>query len=108
MSNSQRFADSLVSARDLMTVELVVDGVVEAVKETITELRGRIEALEQRPPSPEYRGIFRPTETYHSGALVTHRGSLWLGLRDSAGATPGSAPDAWKLIVKSGHAPRED
>jgi hypothetical protein len=61
-----------------------------------------VAALKQRPPTPQYRGIFEDGPMYAAGSLVTKAGSLWLATRDTA-TVPGSGPSSgWTLIVKNG------
>ena len=61
----------------------------------------KAQMLEQRSPGVEYGGVFEAGGAYRKGVLITHRGSLWLSLAQTAHRPPG---DAWKLIVKKGDA----
>jgi len=70
--------------------------------ERIDALEKQIKTLEERPQL-EYRGVFSDSTLYQMGSLVTRSGGLWLALRETA-ATPGTASECWRLIVKEGHA----
>ncbi|HYT69701.1 MAG TPA: hypothetical protein VEL51_24995 [Vicinamibacterales bacterium] len=107
--------------------ERLADIVVTAIKMAIAPLRDRIAALEGRAsqtdadptidraaivarlkaledrPALTYAGVFEHGVAYREGALVTRSGSLWLALHDTR-ATPGSDPEKWRLVVKSGQA----
>jgi hypothetical protein len=87
-----------VTHEDLEHLVLVLARVCQAV---VDPIKARLEALEARPPSPEYLGIFEQGKTYPRGGLVTRDGSLWLALTETT-LTPGSHRTAWRLIVKSG------
>ena len=52
-----------------------------------------------------WRGTFKQSEIYRSGELLTHDGSLWVVLRETA-QIPGRPPEgqaaAYQLVVKNG------
>jgi hypothetical protein len=76
--------------------------VANAIKQAVAPLRDRIASLEARPVL-KYGGVFEQGASYQEGVLVTRSGSLWLCLRETR-ATPGSDPEKWRLVVKSGGA----
>ena len=82
--------------------EAVADAVVEAMKRAIKPLQDRIAKLEARPEL-KYGGVYAPNVTYNAGTLVTRSGSLWIALHETR-ATPGTDPEMWRLVVKSGGA----
>jgi hypothetical protein len=55
------------------------------------------------PPGVHHAGTWIAGKTYQRSSLVTHGGSLWIALEDAADKRPGQC-DAWRLIVKNGHA----
>ena len=56
-----------------------------------------------------WRGCYKSAEIYRSGELLTHDGSLWVVLRDTA-QVPGRPKDgeapAYQLVVKRGEVAR--
>jgi hypothetical protein len=68
----------------------------------IAALEIRLAALEARPEI-KYCGAYAGGETYQAGSLASRRGGLWLALRETQ-AAPGTDPEGWRLIVKSGGA----
>jgi len=50
--------------------------------------------------SMQYCELHQPGRQYEMGDVVTHDGSMWVALRDTAGA-PGKSSD-WRLAVKRG------
>ncbi|HEY0876470.1 MAG TPA: hypothetical protein VGD94_23555 [Vicinamibacterales bacterium] len=95
-----RFAEDLAA-----TTFAFVKKALAPRDERLTALEQRVQQLEQRP-AVAYSGTYDATKAYHEGALVTRNGGLWLATMASTGETPGRS-DAWRLVVKSGHAPRE-
>jgi hypothetical protein len=91
-----------VSAQKPSLEERMADVVVEAIKMAVKPLQARIAALEARPEL-KYGGVFEQGAAYREGTLVTRSGSLWLALRETR-AAPGSDPEKWRLVVKSGGA----
>lgn len=77
----------------------------KAIQAATSPLLARVAALEARP-GVEYAGVYDAAKTYAEGQLVTRSGGLWLALRTSTNLLPGSDPAFWKLVVKSGEAPR--
>ena len=49
----------------------------------------------------QYREVYQLGVKYEQGDVVTHDGSMWVALRDTA-ETPGKSGD-WRLAVKRGH-----
>ena len=90
------------------SVDSIAEAVVWFVKEQFQQQLGpllrRLDALEQQPPSPHYQGVFQDEKAYARGSLVTRAVGLWLALEGTTNV-PGRS-DEWKLIVKSGEAPR--
>lgn len=64
-------------------------------------LEVRVKELEERP-SVEYRGVWRSTQQYQRGSLVTHDGSIWHADVASTGLMPGDGAAGWRLAVKRG------
>ena len=91
-----------MSAQTPSMEEKMADAVVAAVKQVVGPLQARLKALEDRP-ALSYGGVYEQGVTYREGTLVTRSGSLWLCLRETR-ATPGSDPEKWRLVVKSGGA----
>jgi hypothetical protein len=84
--------------------EAVVWFVTEQFQQQLAPLLRRLDALERHPPSPHYAGTYEQGKTYARGSLTTRSGGLWLALEHTT-QLPGQS-DQWKLIVKSGEAPR--
>lgn len=70
----------------------------------VNQLAARIVQLEQRP-AVAWRGIWREGTAYQEASLVTHAGALWIAER-STDVRPGTTDSNWRMIVKSGGAPR--
>ena len=51
-------------------------------------------------PVPIYRGVYKASETYEVGDMVTYQGSLWHCNKAGAGI-PGTGAD-WTLAAKRG------
>lgn len=99
----------------------IADVIVNAVKLAVAPLKARIAALEAKAdgtgardydarikaledrPALRYGGVYESGVTYREGTLVTRSGGLWLALKDTS-RQPGTAPDDWRLVVKSGGA----
>ena len=91
---------------DHRTLSAVTDAVVEAIRDQrrrVDAFEARLVALETRPPTPKYQGVFAEGKSYARGSLCTRKGGLWLALTDTTDA-PGTAATQWKLVVKSGEA----
>ena len=93
-------------------VDEMATATVECIKRTVEgpriagrfeALEARIAALEAKPPTVEYAGVFDEQKTYKCGQLVTRRGGLWLAQRETS-QTPGMDPQSWRLVVKEGRA----
>ncbi len=62
----------------------------------------RLKAVEDRPASLKYAGVWAPQD-YSADSAVTLNGSLWIARRDCGpGDRPGNGALAWQLAVKSG------
>lgn len=48
----------------------------------------------------QYCEVYQTGRQYETGDVVTYDGSMWVAVRDTAGA-PGKSPD-WRLAVKRG------
>lgn len=65
---------------------------------------GAVVTLANSLPIPIYEGIWDKDGGYSKDDMTTHRGSLWIAVKASAGVQPGSdeAADSWRLAAKSG------
>ena len=62
----------------------------EAIDRVVTPLIARVSALEPAKaaaPACRWLGVWRSATTYSPGDMVTHKGGLWLCIRES-GANP--------------------
>lgn len=73
----------------------VVDQALAKMQEDIAGLR---EAVKQSGIA--YCGVWRGSEEYRRGSVVTDRGTLWHCDADGTKDRPGTS-DAWTLMVKS-------
>lgn len=81
-----------------------LDALEQRIAALDTELRDRVKAVESRP-SVHYAGAWRSDGgNYVEGALLTHRGALWLAETTTSGAPGAPGASGWRLIVKSGGA----
>jgi outer membrane murein-binding lipoprotein Lpp len=77
--------------------------IAEGVGAELGKLGAELDRIEARAPvGCRWGGTWASDSYARSGELWTCRGALWLALRDTD-AKPGSNPDSWRLIVKSGH-----
>jgi len=79
-----------------------VEGIHKYIAAVVRPLVERIKALEglqTKTLADAYRGIWIPNP-YERGAIVTHKGGLWLAVQGGDGRPGESA--TWKLIVKAG------
>ena len=95
-------ASATKSGLSAQATDTIAEGVVTFVKQQLTPILTRLDALEQQSPSPRYEGTFQDGKAYARGSLTTQSGGLWLAL-DNTTQRPGRS-DQWKLIVKSGEA----
>jgi hypothetical protein len=94
--------------------ELVVDALVDLIKAWVGPLAQRIVKLEQDRSKGvsgvRWRGVYKRAETYRSGELLTHDGSLWVVLAPETAQVPGRPPEGqaadYQLIVKQGAVPK--
>jgi hypothetical protein len=72
------------------------------LRDRLLALETRVQALENRPASLRYLGIWDPSRPYDRDDGVTVRGSLWIATAPSRGTRPGTdeAATVWKLAVK--------
>jgi integrin beta 3 len=61
----------------------------------------RVKTVEFQMATPEYRGVFRESETYEPGDMVTWAGSTW-HCDEAKGLKPGAPDSGWTLAVKAG------
>ena len=87
------------------SIDAIAEGVVVHVQEQLGPVLARLNALERQPPSPHYEGVFQDGKSYARGSLTTKSGGLWLATVEGTTEVPGRS-DEWKLVVKSGEAPR--
>jgi HK97 family phage prohead protease len=73
--------------------------------EALAPMLERISALESAMAQHKYFGVWKGGQ-YKQHNSVTHKGSLWIALRDTEG-TPGMTED-WQLAVKRGRDGRGD
>lgn len=81
-------------------VEGTVADAAEALDRKLTDLKGRVMGVEERPHM-RYRGIFDLTTRYEPGDVTTRHGVLWHADRATVGEVPGNGPTAWKMMNKS-------
>ena len=88
------------------SIDKAVDGIRSEIKLRNEQYNARLTALEagQKSLADEYQGGWRKSRTYQRGALVTHKGSLWLADCDSS-KEPSTSGD-FKLVSKGGQPPR--
>lgn len=70
------------------------------LSERCKELEKRVADLDARP-APTYRGVWKETDTYPLGSIVTDRGSAWYAHAKLQGIRPGDGA-GWQLMVKAG------
>jgi hypothetical protein len=63
------------------------------------DLWERVRALEERPNSLIYRGVWSEAEQYIVGDTVTWNGGMWCARSLPLGARPGHS-SSWQLCVK--------
>jgi hypothetical protein len=82
-----------------------VDALEQQIAALKTEHRDCLKALESRP-TLRYAGAWRGDDgsTFVEGALITHRGGLWLAETATSGAPGALGSSGWRLVVKSGGA----
>ena len=75
-----------------------------ALEAEIATLRGQVAVAEQKHMTSgvAWRGVFRGSDVYDQGQLVTHGGALWRATRSTAGTTPGDSTGAFTLVCKKG------
>lgn len=56
---------------------------------------------EVKAPIPLYREVWKSSERYERGDIVTYGGSQWTAVKDQLG-TPGEPDSGWRLSVKRG------
>lgn len=90
-----------------MSLKQVADTMIEATRDfvarAIRPIEARVAALEaaqQKSLADAFQGPYLPRSMYRRGALVQHRGSVWLALEDVDGK-PGEA-SGWRLLVRAG------
>jgi len=95
-----RFTAGLLAGlfRGLGVVSAEVLPHVAALEKRVAELEGRIEQQKALP----WRGVWKSSETYEPGQLVTFRGSMWHCNRTVTGDEPGADLTAFTLCVKKG------
>jgi len=78
---------------------------VERQTATIARLQARLAALEARPPSMVYRGVWRTGADGLPGDVCTHQGGLW-HCAEATADRPGSPGSGWTLCAKSSRGDR--
>jgi hypothetical protein len=58
-------------------------------------------------PSPVYKEVYRPEETYFLGDMVSFGGSIWSCMVPATTTKPGQGNPHWKLAVKHGRDGRD-
>jgi hypothetical protein len=86
------------------TFGAAIDILFDLIKTNRDRLEARIRQLENRPPSPEYKGVHQAGTAYARGDLTTRSGGLWLAIENTV-EVPGRS-EQWRLIVKSGEVQR--
>ena len=61
----------------------------------------RSKTVEFQMATPEYRGVFKESEAYEPGDMVTWAGSCW-HCDEPKGLKPGAPDSGWTLAVKAG------
>lgn len=79
-------------------------GYAKALEQLIIAQSARLDALEAKLATLEtrgleYRGVHQRAESYRRGDAVTHKGGIWVAVRDDARDIPGQG-DSWQLAVK--------
>lgn len=103
MEEPQPFQKAPATLGDLL--HACVDRVIPLLRAHIAALEMRVIELEARPAGTgcHYGGTWADGKDYAAGSLITHRGGLWLVLRDVRGERPG-ASDKFRLVVRAGGA----
>jgi hypothetical protein len=71
------------------------------LRAAVAPLKARLEVLELHRGC-EWKGIYAENSVYERGDLTTRQGGLWVCVRERTAATPGTDPNSWRLVVKSG------
>jgi hypothetical protein len=58
-------------------------------------------------PSPVYKEVYRPEETYFFGDMVSFGGSIWSCMVPATTTKPGQGNPHWKLACKHGRDGRD-
>lgn len=66
----------------------------------------RAKTVEFQMATPEYRGVFKESEVYEPGDMVTWAGSCW-HCDEAKGLKPGAPDSGWTLAVKAGRAGKD-
>lgn len=61
----------------------------------------RKDSRQFKAPIPLYREVWKTSERYEKGDIVTYGGSQWTAIKDDLG-TPGEPDSGWRLSVKRG------
>lgn len=90
---------NLGKAATLRDVYEAVYSSVEVVVDLIKEHKVQIDELEKN--GARFRGVYQRAASYRRGDQVTHKGSLWVALKEAPeGIQPGESPDHWQLAAK--------
>lgn len=100
MTKKQSSAHSFAAGLDELT-----DAIKSYVDAGFAAIEQRLSAIEAS--GIKYSGTWQRAADYPRGSVVTDGGSSWVALRNNTGARPGSDPDAWQLMVKSGRDGRD-
>ena len=78
---------------------IIVGAIASVITDITTALHERIKALEERQ-NLQYKGTWKSSEAYAADTLTTHRGSMWISLKQTI-SQPGTDHDSWRLVSKS-------
>jgi hypothetical protein len=89
-----------MTTQELETLSIAIAKMVKAaIHEKLAPVLDRVVALEDRPATLRYCGVFDPADTYAENEAVSHDGSLWIARESTKGQRPGSGL-AWQLAIK--------
>jgi hypothetical protein len=102
------------SGLSAQAIDAIAEAVVTFVKQQPEPVLARLDCprtgRDKGVSHVRWRGVFKQSDAFLSGELVTHRGSSWVCQRDHTTQTPARPADKeapeWTLIVKSGEVTR--
>jgi len=85
------------------TLDAITDGLTDAVGPRMKALADRVQALEDRPATLKYCGIWDAADSYDVDEACTYGGGIWVAREATRGEKPGTGL-RWQLAVKSARA----